>query len=360
MAGNSIVVLLGLLFGMSAVTAGEIEPVLQSWSVRPDSAATMDLVADLFSVEHRHGDRFDVIVPADQRETLLALVPDAELLEADISVSVEQAFADPAVAAGYRNFSEVQALLNQIAADHPDFAQVVQYGRSQGGLPLLALKLSDNVATDEDEPELMITAATHGDEWISTEVLLRLVEKMVADHGRDPRLSALIDEHELFIIPVVNPDGFVDRRRNDHGRDPNRSYPWPGKPDARPTASIAALIQFFHGHEFAGSLDLHASGGMIMYPWAYTADVITDQADWKFFDDLATSMAEKNEYEAGQISKTIYIAKGSSCDYYYWKKKTRAMAIEIGDSKVPPAADIPEDVEAIAEPLWRFIEAFSG
>jgi hypothetical protein len=61
----------------------------------------------------------------------------------------------------------------------------------------------------------------------------------------------------------------------------------------------------------------------------------------------------------GPISEVIYVAKGSSADYYYWQKKTKALAIEVGRAKAPPAQQIPAYTEAQAEATWRFLESFN-
>jgi hypothetical protein len=96
---------------------------------------------------------------------------------------------------------------------------------------------------------------------------------------------------------------------------------------------------------------------MVMYPWAYTYSSV-DEKDSQIFHPLTQSMAATNSYAYGPISKVIYVAKGSSADYYYWKKKTIALAVEVGNSKAPHPSQIPAYTEEQAEAMWRFIEAF--
>jgi hypothetical protein len=74
-----------------------------------------------------------------------------------------------------------------------------------------------------------------------------------------------------------------------------------------------------------------------MYPWAYTRESPSKSKD---FDVIAKGMADFNGYIYGQISKVIYVAKGSSCDYFHWRHRTTSMAVEVGRSKVPHGSEI--------------------
>lgn len=348
---------MSLLFALSAAPAPE-EHILSSWLFKPTDEATLAALAERYELVHKHGDRWEINVPANEREAFLRAAPNAELLDADLAATLRNQLAmDPLAFAGYRSPAEVQAVLERLVADHPDIAQLERYGTSEQGRPLYALKLSDNVATDEDEPELMLTSATHGDEIITVEVLLTLIEEMVAGYGTDPRFSAMIDDHELYVIPVVNADGFAARARYAGGVDPNRDYPWPEMPTRTSTACIRDLIAFFHTRDFAGSLDLHASGKLVMYPWAYTRTSV-DSGDAQTMDALGRAMAAENRYTVGPIARVIYVAKGSSADYYYWKNRSIAMAAELTTSKAPPTSQIPSVVNEARHMLWTFIEGF--
>lgn len=335
--------------------------VLSSYSLSaPDAAALRD-ISRLFEITRRHGQEYEVIVPQDQAPLLRLLAPRATLLEADMGAALRARLASykegvgSFAPRGYHDLAQVQAWLEGVEKAHPAIASVINYGASQRSRPLLALRLSG--AAPGAKPALMITAATHGDEVITTEVLMALIDQILAGYGKDPRFTRMVDEHELFFIPVVNVDGFVNVERYDSGRDPNRSYPWPGNLTQKPTASIQGLVNFFHAHNITGSLDFHAYGEMVMYPWAYTYDPI-EAGDARRLGEITARMAENNRYAHGPISEVIYVAPGSSADYYYWKQKTLAVAVEMGNSKAPNPSQFPAYVNDQAESLWRFIESF--
>lgn len=330
--------------------------VLSSWLVETNDEVMRQLTKR-FEVVHRSGTKWEINVPADQTADLQRLVPGSELIDADISATIRtRELLNPAFA-GYRTFSQVEALLQGLALTHPEIAKLEQYGTSEAGRPLYALKLSDNVAMDEDEPRLLLTSATHGDEIITTEVLLTLIEELVAGYGVDARLTAMVDNHEIYFVPMLNTDGFVARSRYVGSVDPNRAYPWPENPNRQPTACIKAIMNFFEAKQFVGSIDFHAYSRLIMYPWAYTRDPI-DSADVQAMQNLGESMADVNHYEVGPISRIIYVAPGSSADYYYWKTGSLSYGIELTTSKAPRTSTIPSVVTEAREMTWRFVEHF--
>ncbi len=343
----------------SAASAAQAPEHLVSILVPNTGAERMDAIAEQFEVVGRVVDGFEVYVPAERLAEALQLAPTARVLVANVRehdlAGVEQ--DGEGRIAGYHSFSDVQRILADYAAAYPEWVKLEQYGTSNDGMPLLVLKVSDNVHVDEDEPEIMITSATHGDELITVEVVLGLLEQLLGDKGQNPRLQAILEGTELFFIPVVNPEGFSTQSRYANGVDPNRNYPWPEKPAVVSVPCVQHLREFHSQRQIAGSIDFHAYGELIMFPWAYTY-AAPPKPDHDRFQEVTASMSEANGYTAGQISKVIYVAKGSSADYYYWTKGTLALGLEVGRSKVPPASSIQRIVDENSESTWRFIEHF--
>lgn len=69
-------------------------------------------------------------------------------------------------------------------------------------------------------------------------------------------------------------------------------------------------------------------------------------------------MSQTNGYRTGQIADVMYVAKGSSADFYSWKMNTAALAIELSRGTVSNAQELARLVDEIDEPLMRFVEAF--
>lgn len=329
---------------------------LSSYFLPHSQPQELAAVAKFFDLEHRAGQGFEVQVPQGQASLLLALAPSATLLERDVAASIEQQLQSYQLLSGenrYHTFDEVRAWMQDHAAQHPDLASVVEYGKSGNGLPLSAIRIAS--AHSAGKPVVMVTAATHGDELITTEVAMFLVDRLLNAYGKEDRITKIVDSHDIYIVPVLNADGFTQRRRYDGNADPNRSYPYPQKLDNEPTPSITGIINLFNMVNPQASLDFHAYGEMTMYPWAYTYNSIESEPRERM-DKLTKFMSEQNRYSYGPISQVIYIAPGSSADYYFWKKGTTAIAIEMGNSKVPSPSRFPEYFESQEESFWRFLE----
>jgi Zinc carboxypeptidase len=338
-----------LLLTLSSAMAAE---KIRSYSVFTDTTMNplkMNIIADRFEVVKKLSPGFEVYVQEKDVAEFLKLAPKAKLLELNIHPEIstdKNTNADK-----YRKFAQVEADLKKLALDYKNLATLETYGVSSEGRNLYALKISTGESLSK--PKIMITAATHGDELITTEVLFALTEELLAQ--KDARLVKILESRDLYIIPVVSPDSFEKRDRYVEGQDPNRSYPWPENINNRSVSCIKAMMDYTDKMKFTASLDMHAYGRLVMYPWGYTRKS-PDKADEVVFSDLVNSMARDNNYKAGQISTTIYVAKGSSADYFYWKSKTKAIAVEVGTQKIPDYSKIPSIVNESREMMWTFLE----
>src|SRR5690606_17944379 len=109
---------------------------------------------------------------------------------------------------------------------YPEITRLYSLGTSVEGRELWALLITDNPDVEEDEPEFKYVSTMHGDEPVGTELLLYFIDWLLRDYGRDPRITALVDETAVWIVPCMNPDGLERRRRyNAQGFDLNRAFP---------------------------------------------------------------------------------------------------------------------------------------
>lgn len=310
----------------------------------------MNRIAKQFEVVKKLDSGFEVYVLEEDVKAFLKLAPKAVLLEKNIHADLSNKRI-----LNYKNYSDVEKELKLMSEHFKTFTALETYGVSKGGRNLYALKISTG---GENKPKLMVTAATHGDELITTEVLLALTKELLEGHGKNERITKIIESREIYIIPVVSPDSFEARERYVQRKDPNRSYPWPENENNPTVDVIAMMMNFANTKKFTGSLDLHAYGKLVMYPWGFTKKS-PDAADMVTFKDLVQTMAKDNQYTAGQISTTIYVAEGSSADYFYWKTGTKAIAAELGREKIPHYSKIPSVVNESREMIWSFLEYFN-
>lgn len=331
---------------------------ISSWTLVSDNSSQLDTISKNFEIVSRKGNQFEIYVLESALPHFKSIAPTATLNSVDTDGDLQRLFmTNLNMIDGYRDFNTVNQTLINLSMKYPNIVKLETIGTTKDGTTQYGLKISDNVELDENEPELLMTAATHGDEIITTEVLLRFIEELLEGYDQNNRLLALINDHELFFIPVVNPSGFKMRSRYDGNIDPNRDYPWPGHENKVPTQCISNIINYFNQHKFVGSIDFHAFGKMVMYPWAYTK-TSPPAADEVVFYNLGQQMSAENSYKFGQISKVIYVAEGSSADYYYWKYNTLAFGVEIANSKAPSPEKIPSILNQVREMTYKFIEYF--
>ncbi|MEL6548584.1 MAG: M14 family zinc carboxypeptidase, partial [Myxococcota bacterium] len=144
----------------------------------------------------------------------------------------------------YFTVEETNALLREFASKHSDVAKVVDLTELAGaqktheGRSILALKISSNPAVDQDKPAKLLVAQHHARELNTPPMIFGAIERILEGRSSDPKLAELVNEHELYFVPMVNPDGVNQVWSGDplwrknrgpepggRGVDLNRNYP---------------------------------------------------------------------------------------------------------------------------------------
>lgn len=129
---------------------------------------------------------------------------------------IQQEFFDrnpEMVPVGYPTLADIVATLNATESAFPAIARVVNvtqtYGapRTWDGNDIFVIKISDNVAVEEDEPAVFIMANLHSNEINTNVVALTAIEELTTKYATDPSIRAVVDDNEIFIAPTWNPDG---------------------------------------------------------------------------------------------------------------------------------------------------------
>jgi carboxypeptidase T len=309
---------------------------------------------------------------------------------------------------GYRaqhTYAEVRAELRQAASTHPNIVSLRSMGRSYEGRKLFIVKISDNVAADEDEPEVYVDGGIHAHEHLATEQALALIQWLVDGYGSDTRTTAIVDSTEIWIAPMVNPDGatydigggtFHRWRKNrqptpgsgEIGTDINRNfgYQWGGGggsadpsdsfyrgPKAWSAPEARRIRDFVRSRVMGGvqqlrlALTLHSHGEFVMYPFGYTSNPSPPDmrpGDSGRLKALAQGTADRNGYRALQGGQ-LYRSSGTFMDWAYAKQRILALTLEM----YPPASvddgwyvrdeDMPAQLERNRDALLWFLEQAS-
>lgn len=210
---------------------------------------------------------------------------------------------DPAC---YKTYPQIEAFLQNTASQYPTLAALLDSGFAWEGVRhLYALKLTSQIGGDK--PAILLIGGQHPRDIATTEVLLRLITHLAQSYGIDPDVTWLLDNRTVVVMPLANPDGYVQvvagvnqfKNRNNNycsgstnrGADLNRNYPfqwntvgtsgipcdssYPGNA-ALSEPESSAVIELLTNNGTDLVLNLQAPGPSILYPWGYTSQPPAD------------------------------------------------------------------------------------
>ncbi|HOP06438.1 MAG TPA: M14 family zinc carboxypeptidase [candidate division Zixibacteria bacterium] len=312
-------------------------------------------------------DFIDVITDMNQLEQLREQGFRVEILHEKLSEFYRSRIETEKDMGGYMTLSEISARADSLVMAHINICDKFLIGQSIEGRDIYAIKISDYAKVDEDEPELLFTAAIHAREVITPLVVFNVMEYLLDNYGTDSALTYLVDNRELFFVIPVNPDGYYynestnpsgggtwrkNRRDNgdgSYGVDLNRNYGYEWGYDdegSSPTTSDATyrgtgpfsepetqiMRDFTEAREFVITLYFHSYSNLILWPWGYDYLVTPDE---NLFQIMGDSIAAYNGYSPTP-SHGLYTTNGASDDWGYGeqitKNKNLALTIEVGDS----------------------------
>src|SRR5262245_6449088 len=105
----------------------------------------------------------------------------------------------PSKDAGSHTYAEMVAEIQKAETDHPDIVNVFSIGKSYQGRNIWAAKVSDNVDTDENEPEVLFDGLHHAREHLTVEQTLAILRWLSDDYGTDDEVTNLVDTREIWI-----------------------------------------------------------------------------------------------------------------------------------------------------------------
>lgn len=308
-------------------------------------------------------------VTALQRATLDAsglqyIIVDPNLgVQLDAEVARLNAVVQPTAGGGldpsfYEDYRPLDVVFDQLAAltaAYPDRVAIVEVGTSLEGRPIRGVRIT-NPGGPDDRPVVVVQACMHAREWVSVSSAMYAAERF-AEASEGGLLNFLLDETELVIVPVVNPDGYVyswdeerlwrKNRRDEHGVDLNRNWSvaWGGDgssgiPDEgnyRGTAPFSepestAMRDFISADpDTIAMLDVHAFGQFLLYPWGFD---YVDSGDDVLFEDLAQDMSDSifqvnSQWYQPLQSSDFYPAAGNAIDWAYGVEGLYSVTIEL-------------------------------
>ena len=391
--------LLGLmLLLVIAVFAGWISPTVSTASadglvlVRIRAATSAEglrlahLGLDL--MEARDGDDLFAIVTPTQQQMLLDAGWDVRI-NPEQPASLTQSAALQATVAGYRSVDDTNAWLKAQAEAFPNLTTLVDIGDSwekitpdgAAGDDLWALRIT-NKAISGDKPIFFLMAAIHARELTTSELATRFIDWLLQGYGHNADITWLLDEHEIVVLPIANPDGrriaeqgISQRKNTNHthgpancgtsvenwqiGVDLNRNfgfewgtinspvgtlpceltYPGPTAVSEPETQALQAFMQSLFTGRSAPTDDnpaprdstglmitLHSFSDLVLWPWGFTEIPAPNSEE---LARLGKRLASFNGYTPSQ-SIGLYPTSGTTDDWSYGTLGVASFTFEVG------------------------------
>jgi len=108
----------------------------------------------------------------------------------------------------YHSTAAAYALLDGWAKAYPALTNLFSIGETLRGTPLMVLEIT-NEATGPaaEKPAYYYDGNIHAGELTGAEVALHFAWHLLSNHGKDPRITRLLDTRAVYVRPKFNPDG---------------------------------------------------------------------------------------------------------------------------------------------------------
>lgn len=211
---------------------------------------------------------------------------------------------------GYPSPDEARAEIETLAKSRSDLCTLEEIGRSTEGRPIQALRIRGVAGQTTSRPRLLITANIHAVEYVGSYVARAVAARLVSGYGTVEHITALLDHADVWIVPLLNPDGAArvwrkggwstlgGSRFTANGVDPNRNFPFapvegrqgwntardkPGSPYYRGAHPLSepeclALAQLCERERFCAAINFHSFGGVVYMPALQSGDEATRKA----------------------------------------------------------------------------------
>jgi len=281
----------------------------------------------------------------------------------------------------YLSLDSINIYLRNFANNYPSICVLDSLGLSYENRQMYGVKISDNPSVSEPvEPGVFICGLHHAREWATIVTCLSVADSFLRAYATAPEIQDLINNHEIWIFPVINPDGYyydypgqLSWRKNRQpfggsiGTDLNRNYNgacngdrfglWGAlTPDASSSHNpsnltfmgafgmsspeITNVRKFFMTHNINVSLSFHSYSELVLWPWGYQAIPTPDNA---IYVRVGTRMANMIQKISGgtytpEQSTTLYPVSSGCDDWIYgWNRALNgvpclAFTNEIGTS----------------------------
>ncbi|KAM5172674.1 carboxypeptidase A1 [Mantella aurantiaca] len=282
----------------------------------------------------------------------------------------------------YHKLDEIYSWIDSLIMEYPKLVSKIKLSQSSEGRPIYALKFS----TGGNKPAIWIDTGIHSREWITQATGIWTAKKIASTYGVDPSLTSVLDNLDIFLEIVTNPDGYaythstnrmwrktrsINKGSSCVGVDPNRNWDagfgGPGSSSnpcaetyhgsyAHSEPEVRAIVDFIlrHGNVKA-MLTIHSYSQMLLFPYGYTNNLAADHQELnELAKEAAAALASLHgtQYTYGTTIATIYQADGTTTDWAYDNGIKYSYTFELRDTGKYGFLLPAEQILPTAEETW--------
>lgn len=300
----------------------------------------------------------------------------------------------------YEKYDEFTRLLKCYHSKYPKITKLGSIGKSVQDRELWYMQITDNPGIQEDgEPMFKYVGNMHGNEVISRQILIYLIEYLCDNYDKNDRVKKLVDSTNIFILPSMNPDGFeiakegdcgyqyspgkITGRNNANNKDLNRNFPdqfknWNNFKVSEAEPETRAMMHWIYKMPFVLSANLHGGSVVASYPYDSNKQMIETKVyskspDDALFRNLALTYAKEHpvmktgkpkcpgsyqeSFKNGITNGAYwYNVPGGMQDFNYLISNCFEITLELSCCKYPIASSLKKEWNNNKESLLKYIE----
>ncbi|XP_067107356.1 carboxypeptidase B isoform X1 [Osmerus mordax] len=250
----------------------------------------------------------------------------------------------------YNTLDDVEAWISSISSSNPDLVSKQVIGNSYEGRPMTLLKIGKK--SSSSKPSIFLDCGIHAREWISPAFCQWFVKEALSTYGSDTQMTSLLNQMDVFVLPVFNIDGYDYTHKRDrmwrktrsrssgsscYGADPNRNWNagWcttgassnpcsdtfcGSKPESE--IEVKNVADFIRKNKsiIKAYLTIHSYSQLLLFPYSYTFQLAEHHSELMSVAEGASEALRSlhgTRYTSGPGAATIYPAAGGSDDWAY-------------------------------------------
>jgi len=263
----------------------------------------------------------------------------------------------------YPTYIQYTEMMQAFADSFPNICKLHHLGTLSSGREILIVQISNNLGIKENEPSFLYTSSMHGNELAGYILSLRLIDHILNGYGNILQLTELVDNIDIWINPLANPDGayyggnqdvWSATRSNANSIDLNRNYPDPQDgphPDGNAYQNETTIFMGLADTvNFTISANMHGGVEVCNYPWDTWSTLAADDNWWKYVSHEYADSCQANSGNGyfNYLNDGItngndwYEVVGGRQDYMNYFKYCREFTLELSDEKIPDPNDLPD------------------